>query len=56
MEVDETVSSELLDLVSRLLEPVTSDHVIRSYKRHLPEIIHHVGEQVQQDQELYLLV
>ena len=47
MEVDE--NSEIPGLVSRLLEPDLSDEVIRSYKRFLPEIIHHAGELVLQE-------
>ena len=48
MEVDDF--SEIPGLVSRLLDPDLSDEVIRSYKRFLPEIIHHAGEMVQQEE------
>ena len=48
MEVDET--SEVPGLVTRLLDPDLSDEVIRSYKRFLPEIIHHAGELVLQEE------
>ena len=48
MEVDE--NSEIPGLVYRLLDPDLSDEVIRSYKRFLPEIIHHAGELVLQEE------
>ena len=50
MEVDETHSSEVIGLVSGLLDPDRCEDVIRSYKRYLPEIIHQAGELVLQEE------
>ena len=36
----------ILEVVSRLLEDSQSDEVIRTHRKHLPEIIQHAGELV----------
>ena len=40
------VTGAVLEVVSRLLEDSQSDEVIRNYRKHLPEIIHHAGDLV----------
>ena len=39
-------SGPILEVVSRLLEDSQIDEVIKSHRKHLPEIIHHAGELV----------
>lgn len=46
MDCNMEIVSGPLEVVSRLLEEDQSDEVIRSHRRHLPEIIHHAGELV----------